>query len=377
MRVLYVCSDPGISPLGEGGTAAHLRALSAAMVRRGHAVTIACRRTDGDNRLAPGVAVAVMPEGWSAQAGWLLDQMRRTGSDVVVERYSLRSGPAVDARHEWPIALLLEVDAPLVEEALRSGVIDDADAWRRWEARLFADVDHVVAVSEVVSWHVLATGVPRDRVSVVPNGVDPMRFAGVQGHSVRLQYDLGHRFVAGYCGTLDSWHGVEDLVEAAAMLPRDTRVLIVGDGPNREQVQQCAVDFGVDDRVVMTGAVPETEVPHHLAAMDVGVAPYNAVERFYLSPLKVLEYCAAGLPMVATAQGELTRLGGAATLVPPADPAALAAALAGLAEDPARRQFMARAARAHANERTWDRAAQKLEEVLGLTRLDARSEVLR
>ena len=221
--------------------------------------------------------------------------------------------------------------------------------------------DHVVAVSEVVAWHALGRGVPRSRLSVVPNGVDPVRFAGVQGHSVRLEHDLGRRFVVVFCGSLQPWHGVEDAVEAMAMLPPSVALLVVGDGPRRKAIAARAADLGVADRVILAGAVPETDIPVYLAAADTGIAPYTAVERFYYSPLKVLEYCAAGLPVVATAQGELAHLGGAAVLVPPADPIALAEAVAALAEAGELRREMSRAGRAHAAAHTWAQAAERIE----------------
>jgi glycosyltransferase involved in cell wall biosynthesis len=352
MRILYVCADPDISPFGGNGPAAHVRAITGALAARGHAVTVACLRTDGGNALPLGLAVAVMPEGEHQQAVWLGGQMRRLGIDVIIERGSPRSGAAVEAVGQWPIPLLLEVDAPLVD-----------DTRRRWESRLLTAADHVIAISEVVAWHALACGVPRERLSVVANGVDPMRFAGVQGHSVRLEYDLRRRFVVGYCGSLQPWHGVTDAVAALAMLPPSVMLLVVGDGPERQAIHDCAFDLDVADRVVMTGAVPETEVPAYLAAVDLGVAPYTAVERFYLSPLKVLEYCAAGLPVVATAQGEMPQLGGAALLVPPAQPHALAEAIAQLAADPELRTAMSRAARAYATSRTWAHAAERIEQL--------------
>src|SRR5258708_20494471 len=142
--------------------------------------------------------------------------MGRLGIDVVIERCSQRSGAAVEAVEQWPIPLLLEVDAPLDEKR------------RGWESHLLTAADHVIAISEVVAWHALACGVPRERLSVVANGVDPIRFAGVQGHSVRLEYDLRRRFVIGYCGRLQPGHGVPRAVEALALLPRSVRTPVLG-----------------------------------------------------------------------------------------------------------------------------------------------------
>jgi len=362
MRILYVCADPQVTPHGVDGEAAHVRAVTGALTARGHAVTLACRRTDGPNPLARGVAMQVMPEGWQEQSRWLADQMRRLGIDAVVERMSLRSGPVVEATQRWPIPLLLHVTAPLVEEAARQDALDDVDDWRRWEARLLSAADHVVAVSEIVAWHVLGCGVPRDRVSVVPNGVDPMRFAGIQGHSVRLEYDLRRSFVVGWRGEIDGGHGLDEVVEALDMLPRSVRLLVVGDGPALYSVRAWARSLGVADRVAFAGSVLEAEVPAFLAACDAAVAPCSAANRLYRSPLELLEYCAAGLPVVATGQEDLGLLGGAALLVPQGDATALAEAISRLAGDRRLRERMARAARTHASSRTWERAGALIEE---------------
>lgn len=361
MRILYVCADPHVSPHGADGEAAHVRAVTAALTSRGHSVTLACRRTDGPNPLARGVSVQMMPEGWQEQARWLVDQMRRLGIDAVIERMSLRSGPLIDATQRWPIPVMLHVTAPLVEEAARQDALDDVDDWRRWEARLLAAADHVVAVSEVVAWHVLGRGVRPDRVSVVANGVDPMRFAGVQGHSVRLEFDLRSNFVVGWRGELDDAHALDDVVDALAMLPDSVRLLVIGQGPELPALRARVHDAGMADRVAFADEVLEAEVPAFLAACDAAVAPRTALDRLYRSPMELLEYCAAGLPVVATGQEDVGLLGGSALLVPPSDPAALAEAIVLLAGDRRLRERLARAARTHASRRTWDRAAALME----------------
>jgi glycosyltransferase involved in cell wall biosynthesis len=91
--------------------------------------------------------------------------------------------------------------------------------------------------------------------------------------------------------------------------------------------------------------------------MDIGVAPYRGGEPFYFSPLKIYEYMASGLPVVASDVGDLARVvrhGETGLICPPDDPAALAAALGRLADDPASARRMGRAGRAQVFERhTW------------------------
>ena len=112
--------------------------------------------------------------------------------------------------------------------------------------------------------------------------------------------------------------------------------------------------LSLDGVVEMTGAVPPDEIPTLLHRMHVAVAPYPSIPDFYFSPLKVYEYLAAGLPVVATRTGELTSTlgdGRHGVLVEPGSPAQLAAALADLRADPALRAALGRSGRRAAVER--------------------------
>src|SRR5206468_2147376 len=126
--------------------------------------------------------------------------------------------------------------------------------------------------------------------------------------------------------------------------------IFVGDGPERATVEQAA--RGVPG-AIFTGSVPHAAMPGYLAAADIGVAPFDVARHkalqlgFYWSPLKVFEYMAAGLPVVAPAIPRLTQLvehGREGRLYDPADPAALDSALTSLADESVRRE-LGRAAR--------------------------------
>ncbi len=84
------------------------------------------------------------------------------------------------------------------------------------------------------------------------------------------------------------WHGLETLVEAFARLhrqaPTTTRLLIVGDGPQREWLSDTLAERGLLEAAHFTGAVDPEEVPVCLASMDVAVAPYPELSDFYFSP---------------------------------------------------------------------------------------------
>jgi glycosyltransferase involved in cell wall biosynthesis len=182
---------------------------------------------------------------------------------------------------------------------------------------------------------------------------------------VRQRYRLGKARVVGFAGSLKAWHGVDLLLRAAVRLDPDVRILIVGDGPERSKLEVLASELRIADRVVFTGAVPYQAIPEHLAAMTVAVAPYRRQTDFYFSPLKIVEYLATGLPVVASDQGDLAHLvGKAGLMVSPDDAVELAEALGKVLGDPELRRAMHFAARRHAAGMTWDVAAAQVETAL-------------
>lgn len=358
MRVAYVCNDPGIPVFGRKGASVHVQELVRAYRTLGHQVLLITARPGGP---APGdlgdlEVIDVGRADASDAARRELDTMdidrniealvtSRADIDLVHERYSLWGGGAVASATAAGKPSLLEVNAPLIEEqSLHRELVHHGLAERRLE-RVVHDATAITAVSlPVADWIRERTG-RHDGIEVVPNGVDLVRFRPSPDPALRP-------FTVGFVGTLKPWHGVDVLVEAMTTLRRgipDARLLIVGDGPRIEHVLEVASRSQVP--VEHTGAVDPDAVPSHLARMDVACAPYPAASAVtYFSPLKVLEYLAAGVPVVASAVGQLPELldhGRCGVLVEPGDPVALGDALAALADEPARCRRLAVRGRAH------------------------------
>jgi glycosyltransferase involved in cell wall biosynthesis len=365
MRIVYVCADAGIPLRGNKGASVHMRSLAAALARRGNDVLVACRNLEGENPLPPGTTVEALPPEEGEHTAWLTSVLTRTRADVVLERYSLASTPAQTAARAHGIPLVLEVNAPLVDEASRYRDLDNAEYWRSWERFVLASADAVIAVSTAVRDHVVAAGQDPRHVSVIHNGVDVAAFSGADGSDTRARHALGDATVVGFTGSLKPWHGVDVLLNAFLDVPPGVTLLVVGDGPERASLEHAATAPGLIGRVVFAGPVPHAMVPGHVAAMDIATAPHVAQEDFYFSPLKVAEYLAAGLPVVVSAQGDLpTMVGDAGILVPPGDAKALSTALRRLCAEPALRRRLGEAAAARAGDLDWTRVAAKVEAVL-------------
>jgi glycosyltransferase involved in cell wall biosynthesis len=270
---------------------------------------------------------------------------------------------------------VLVVDAVQVDEARSWGV--HRPGWgslvrRVGEVPQLRAADLVVCVSEEVAASVVRRTGRTDRVVTIPNGVDTMLFSPATGPSpVRAALGLDDAFVVGWVGSFRRFHGLETLVDAAARVRAtvpEVCLLLVGDGFRRADVEARAAALGV--RVVTPGTIPYAAVPDHLRAMDVAVVLADPDRSFHYSPVKLREYQACGLPVVAAAAGEMARDirdGVDARLVRVGDPEALADALRALHDDPAGAAALGAAARASVvASGSWTSRLVRVEGLLGL-----------
>jgi len=148
-------------------------------------------------------------------------------------------------------------------------------------------------------------------VRVVPNGVDVRRFG-----MARLQRQTGgpRRPTAIYIGYLGAWAGVDLVLDAAALAARqipNLRVIILGHGTplELEALRTGIHRRGIASTVEYRGRVPYEALPAHLADADLGLAMFRPLDLTrYAFPLKVVEYMAAGLPVVTTTDTEAADL---------------------------------------------------------------------
>ena len=370
MRIAYVTVDPGIPVFGTKGASVHIQEVVRELIRRGHDVTVHTTRAGRDipDDLAglevietridaddPGARERAQQEVSARIAARII----AGGADLVYERYSLFSTALAEVAEATGAAGILEVNAPLIEEQRTHRVLVDEEAAAKALARQVAAATATVAVSDPVrDWVRERTG--SERVHTVPNGVSITRI-------VPRPEDVGDPVVT-FVGTLKPWHGVADLLAAAALAKRPWKLRIIGDGPERAALEEQAAGLGIE--VDFRGAVAPADMPGQLAGSAIGVAPYpdlGGEQQQYFSPLKVYEYLAAGLPVVASAVGQLPQiLGELGTLVPPSDPAALAAAIDTLAADPVLRGKLGWRGRMQAEEKhSWAGAVDRILDLAG------------
>jgi glycosyltransferase involved in cell wall biosynthesis len=212
----------------------------------------------------------------------------------------------------------------------------------------------------------------------VPTGIDLGRYAPADRAQAKARLGLDPaQACIGIVATLRSWKGHRYLVEAfAALKQREARLLMVGDGPVRDALQEQVAQLGLAQRVLMPGN--QAEVTPWLQALDVFVLPSYANEGV---PQALMQAMAAGVPVISTPIGsieELVRHGETGLLVPPRDADALRAAIERLLAEPDLGQRLAQAALAWVRERySRERMLERMEAIfLGLAASPAASGVI-
>ncbi|MCU0551431.1 MAG: glycosyltransferase family 4 protein [Leptolyngbya sp. Prado105] len=384
MRIAYICADPGIPVFGCKGCSIHVQEVIRALLQQGHQVELFAMRWGGeppaDLAAVPCHKLPTLPSQVSQASGeprqlgqrelTLLSlnlelrlALEQAGQfDAVYERYSLWSFTAMEYARSQGIPAVLEVNAPLIQEqATHRGLVHHQSA-EAVAQRVFRAANVIVAVSQGVANYLKHYPQAQGKVQVIPNGVNCDRFA-----KQRVPTQPSDDFTIGFVGTMKPWHGLSTLVEAFVQFhdqfPR-SRLLIVGDGPERAALAADLLDRGIHTSVQFTGKVAPTEIPGLLASTQVAVAPYPDYPDFYFSPLKVYEYMAAGLPVVASRIGELQTLIQAdvnGLLYEPGNTVQLAQHLAYLYQSPALCLQLGQRARSTVlEEHTWARVAQQI-----------------
>ena len=250
-----------------------------------------------------------------------------------------------------------------VEAALATGLMRGTGiaAWlARWtENRLLGLGDRVSTISPQMCAKLVAKGVAPERVFEMRNWSDA-RFAPdpAGAAAIRTEWGLGDRTVALYSGNIARKQGIEMLVEAADILQgrSDIVFVICGEGPNRAELERLASGLG---NVQLHDLQPAERMGAVLTMADFHLLPQIAGAADLVLPSKLTNMLASGRPVVATTEpgtGLYAEVAGCGLITSPGDAAALARAIATLADDPERRAELGKAASQRAVER-WSKPA--------------------
>ena len=307
--------------------------------------------------------------------GITLEEVLRTQRVDIIHSHSpvLCGRPALDAARRHGIPMVYEIRA-FWEDAFLLGArpFSIASAKYRYsralETRLVKDVDSVIAISRRMIDDLAGRGVHRDKLHLVPNGVDLKAFSPV-GRDDELARSLGLPQAAtlGFIGTFHEIEGLDCLVRAMPTIlasePR-AKLLLVGTGPDVDRIARLVAELGLQSSVLMAGRVKHSDVRRYYSVIDVLVYPRHSFRVTELvTPLKPLEAMALGKAVVGSNVGGIAELlndGKAGMIFEAGNSADLARAVVQLLSDPGARQRLADAGRDYVmRDRGWDQIAQR------------------
>ncbi len=226
---------------------------------------------------------------------------------------------------------------------------------RLFEKWALAGAAGVTAVTEPLREMLIEAGARPENLILVPNGVRPETFLEVSPDDVpeSTRSEVEGAIVAGYIGTFAPYHDVATLLEGfrIAMTTVPTlKLLFIGAGFRDVTTIEAVEQSGLSEAVLFTGHVSHDQVPSYAALCDILVNPLRKLyeSAFHGVPIKLLEYLAAGRPIISTDMPNLREvLGPAALMVPEGDPEEWARALTGLATDSTLRNQLGRSGPTH------------------------------
>lgn len=285
--------------------------------------------------LPPNVANALHWLGWHRDFYRdALGKLRKNPPDFLYARHAWLSWPYAKLKKRLRVPLVLEVNAVMsIEKASRG---EEAWAWltKKIDRKGFEAANWILPVSEEIKDQIVAMGISPDKVIVTPNAVDLELFAP------RKEFGVGETFSIGCVSSFRAYHGLATLMRAAALLkPRvpNLRLVLIGDGPEMKSIRQLAKELDLEKETELPGVIEHARVADLLGSCDVCVCPNEGEHNQYNCPMKLYEYMALKVPVVASRWGDIPNIiqdGITGLLHRPADPQDLAKALLEVRDNP-------------------------------------------
>ena len=177
------------------------------------------------------------------------------------------------------------------------------------ETYVFKQADAITTICEGLRSDIVSRGIPAEKVTVIPNAVDIEQFTyGIEpDQALRAQLGLQNKIVLGFIGSFYAYEGLPLLLEALPMILKEqpeTRLLLVGGGPQEALIKQKTKELGLEQQVIFTGRIPHERVQDYYNQVDIFVYPRLSMRLTDLvTPLKPLEAMAQGRLVVASDVG--------------------------------------------------------------------------
>jgi glycosyltransferase involved in cell wall biosynthesis len=290
------------------GQFVHVEELTNAFIQQGHDLLFVAPQVNEQSKFGhDGGFVSKLKSGLPA---WIYELLELTYSiwifvklvkairtfepEFIYERYNLYQPAGIWAAKLFNIPIILEVNAPLVEERSRYSGLSLMGLAKKIEDYTWKGATHCLPVTDVLADHLRSAGVKETNITIIHNGVsqpfiDEMISTPIDQNKSEI--------VIGFTGFINPWHGMDKAIEAIAEhkdLP--LKLMCIGDGKILPELKKQAEDLGVADKVDFKGLVTRDKVLTFVKQFDIALQPDVTA---YASPLKMFEYMAVGSLIVA------------------------------------------------------------------------------
>lgn len=385
MRILFLALD--VDLCGRTGDSTHVRELAASFSKLGNTVALVGHTPEASQDRIPelerelGIAISIPKDRGNLSILRFCNRLAKEFKpDAIYER---RFSPkiSVTLSKVTRIPSMVEINGMIEKEKeLLNGREKSVTMLEKIKGKarryFLRSSDGIVAVSNGIA-QALADEytVSKSKLHVVHNGANTDLFRPIgRGECIdKLSLDPKLRYVC-FSGNLAPWQGMEFLVSAVPTLSSEfgnLRILVVGDGIQRESLETLTSELKVEEFVQFCGFRPYEEIPYYLGAAEVCVAPFSGLERnsrYGVSPIKLYEYMSCARPFVTTSVCDLVEEiaeHDVGVVVEPDSPEELARALADLLRDQNRASSMGERGRVlAAREHSWNAVASGIVGIL-------------
>lgn len=234
-------------------------------------------------------------------------QIKQVKIDFIYERYAFFSFAGSCVAKYNKIPLILEVNEISGLKRTRGQVLKGLAGML--ERNICLRADAIVVVSSFLKDKIVNIGIAPDKIIVIPNGVDVTRFNSAisRNKTIEMEYNLMNNIVLGFVGNFVKWHNFDLLIETFNDIAkeRNLKLMLVGDGPARSEIQDSINKYVIQDKVLITGSIDHMRIPEFIQLMDICIIPHSNEFR---SPIKMFEYMAMGKPVVAPKVGPIEQV---------------------------------------------------------------------
>ncbi|PHZ83756.1 TIGR04063 family PEP-CTERM/XrtA system glycosyltransferase [Paremcibacter congregatus] len=220
--------------------------------------------------------------------------------DVIQAHSPMLNGmAAVAVGKEFNIPVLYEIRAFWEDAAVSHGSCKEGDLryrmTRDMETKVAREADAVTVICNGLKQDLVSRGIPAEKITLIPNAVDIAKFSGSHEPDKELRSRLGldGAVVLGFIGSFYDYEGIEILLQALPRIRRnfpEVKILLVGGGPEEDNLKQLVEAYNIEKHVMFTGRVPHDKVQDYYNQVDIFVYPRKKMRLTDLvTPLKPLE----------------------------------------------------------------------------------------